>query len=79
MGKNNDEFTNEEFATLPAKGTVANAPIVKLRKEPNPKSSTIRVLREGTVCDVLGKEGEYWKVTWRHNTGYILDKYFREG
>lgn len=60
-------------------GTVINSLFVKVRREPNFESDVIEVLRKGDRVIILGKDGEFHKVSTSVNKiAYISSEFIRE-
>lgn len=60
-------------------GTVANSLYVNVRKEPSYESDVLEVLRKGDKVIVLGKSGEFYKVSTSINKiAYISSEFIKE-
>lgn len=60
-------------------GTVANSLYVNVRKEPSYESDVLEVLRKGDKVIVLGKSGEFYKVSTSVNKiAYISSEFIKE-
>jgi len=46
-----------------------------LRSEPNSDSASLKLLRNGAKLEVLGKTGDWYKVTYGSLTGYVFEDY----
>lgn len=60
-------------------GIITNALFVKLRQEPNFNSEVVMVLRKDDVVTIVGKHGDFYKVTTKSNkVGYISSPFVKE-
>lgn len=60
-------------------GTVANSLYVNVRKEPSYESDVLEVLRKGDKVIVLGKSGDFYKVSTSVNKiAYISSDFIKE-
>lgn len=62
------------------RGIICNAPLVRVRKEPNGSSSTLKVLEKGDEVTIIGKSTEtFYKIDLGdENVGYISCDYCEE-
>ncbi len=62
------------------RGIICNAPLVRVRKEPNGSSSTLKVLENGDEVTIIGKSTEtFYKIDLGdENVGYISCDYCEE-
>ncbi len=51
------------------------AETLNVRKEPSTSSEVIAMLSEGVECDLLGEEGNWYKVKYKNYTGYVSKDY----
>lgn len=60
-------------------GIVENSLHVKVRKEPSYESDVLEVLRKGDKVNILGKSGEFYKVSTKVNKiAYISSDFIKE-
>lgn len=60
-------------------GTVVNSLYVNVRKEPSYESDVLEVLRKGDKVIILGKSGEFYKVSTSVNKiAYIFSEFIKE-
>lgn len=85
----NREFEEEITETSPAEvethgpktinGTIINSLFVNVRREPSFESEVIEVLRKGDRVIILGKDGDFYKVSTSINkTAYIYFEFIKE-
>lgn len=53
----------------------STADFVRLRQKPSTDSEVINVLAVDDVVEILGKEGDWYKVTFKGNTGYVSQSF----
>lgn len=60
-------------------GTVVNSLHVKVRKEPSLESDTLEILRKGDSVTILGKLGDFYKVSTSINkVAYVFSNFIKE-
>lgn len=60
-------------------GIVVNSLHVNARKEPSYESDVLELLRKGDKVIILGKEGEFYKIsTSKNKIAYISSKFIKE-
>lgn len=75
------EEPKKEELLIPAKtnkAVVTGAKKVNMRYKTNKSSQVINIVPEKAKVDILDSNGEWWKVTYRGITGYMMSKFLRE-
>lgn len=64
-------------ANYPSVGivTTTNGGKVVIRESPSTESKSLKLIESGSEVNVVGKEGEWYKVSFGSGTGYIKDLY----
>jgi len=63
-------------ATYAATGIVTTETL-RLRKEPSTNSNIVRNLDEGDELQILSEEGDWYKVSYKGDEGYVSSKYVK--
>lgn len=63
----------------PKYGTIDNAELVRLRKEPEPGSESMGVVRRGSPIEILEKGDDFCKIRTNDlRVAYVVSKYVKE-
>ncbi len=76
-----EKIFEDDFSDINRKkrGVVCHASLVRVRKEPNGTSSTIKVLEQGDEVTIIGKSTEtFYKIDLGGSIGYISCNYCEE-
>lgn len=68
-----EEVVKKTRATkkFPKVGTVANCSLLNLREAPSTSSNVIRCLIVGTKVDILGEDGDFYKIS----EGFVMKQF----
>lgn len=62
-------------ATSKAATVKVTGDTLNIRKSPSTNSNVIAMLFKGVECELLGEEGEWYKIKYKNYTGYISKQY----
>lgn len=71
---------NDKLLKLDKKGHVTNVTtVLNLRKEPQIGSEILNKLTNNTKIDIIGKQGDWYKVSIGNMSGYVYNEFINEG
>lgn len=78
-GTNGGNNSGSASESLSKKGKVVNvSTALRVRKEPNTTSEVLGFLYSGTIVDIKGKTGEWYKISYDGNDAYVHSDYVKE-
>ena len=52
--------------------------VLNVRKGPSTEEKVVAMLSEGVECELLGEEGDWYKIKYKSYTGYISKQYAKK-
>jgi uncharacterized protein YgiM (DUF1202 family) len=74
----NDSTTTTNTTTVEASGKVLALTNVNVRESANQNSTKLGTAVAGNKYDLLGVEGDWYKISFGASTGYVLGEYFQK-